>query len=353
MYAFDEVTADADNFRLTVLNGQPYRPLYVKLKLVWDCNLKCGMCNHWRRRERLALSDEQLHQLVLDLAEWGCRKIHITGGEPTLYPQLPTLINHMSNHNIRVNMTTNATLIDRDNSRALASAGLRAVNVSIDSPNRKIHDQIRGLNGAWKKTYKGTRYLRKRLKKGKLRINTVVGQLNYASLVDLPDLALDLGADGLNLIPLDEHTPDLHRLSKRQIRHYNQEIAPIIAQKALAHGLIKHENDAYPFGRTPDEIRRSKAGHYAQGYYNDNPCFAPWTHALIDHLGRVSLCCMLRGQPILGDLRHQTFTEIWTGAHYANLRRTTDLPLFNACRQCDDFLTENQQFNQILNNHHE
>ena len=66
MYAFDDVKADSNNFRHAIYNGLAYRPLYVKLKLVWDCNLKCGMCNHWRRRERLALTDEQLHQLVVE-----------------------------------------------------------------------------------------------------------------------------------------------------------------------------------------------------------------------------------------------------------------------------------------------
>ena len=34
---------------------------------------------------------------------------------------------------------------------ALIEAGLRGVNVSIDSPDRKVHDRVRGERGAWKK----------------------------------------------------------------------------------------------------------------------------------------------------------------------------------------------------------
>jgi MoaA/NifB/PqqE/SkfB family radical SAM enzyme len=348
MYALDDVAADAANFRTAVLNGQPYKPLYVKLKLVWSCNLRCGMCNHWRSKRDMPLDLPRFKAVVDELAGLGCRKIHISGGEPMLYPDLEELMAHMTGHGLKVTMTTNGTLITRDRSRAMAEAGLHSVNISIDSPDRRLHDRIRGRRGAWKRTVKGFRYLRRRMKKGIMRINTVVGRLNYASLVDLPDLAVELGADVINLIPLDEHTGELHRLKKRQIKDYNEHIAPVIAEKSLASGLIQTVEQAYPFGTTSQQIELSKKGYYARGYYERRPCFAPWTHALIDHLGRVSLCCMLREGPILGDLRQQSFTEIWTGANYTALRTGPLLPLFPTCRRCDDFLDENRRFAEIV-----
>jgi len=45
---------------------------------------------------------------------------------------------------------------------------------------------------------------------------------------------------------------------------------------------------------------------YARDYNNNHPCFAPWTHALIDRVGRVSVCCMMLNKPIIGDLRQQS-----------------------------------------------
>ena len=81
-----------------------------------------------------------------------------------------------------------------------------------------------------------------------IRINTVVGRLNYQSLIELPDLVANLGATSLNLIPLDENTDDLKALSKRQIADYNQRIAPVVAEKSLALGLIERSEQAYPFG---------------------------------------------------------------------------------------------------------
>ncbi|MCA9975605.1 MAG: radical SAM protein, partial [Anaerolineales bacterium] len=84
MYAIDEVARDAPAFRQAVQTANPYKPLYVKIKLIWTCNLRCGMCNHWRSKRDVPLGLAQWQAIVDELVLWGCRKIHITGGEPTL-----------------------------------------------------------------------------------------------------------------------------------------------------------------------------------------------------------------------------------------------------------------------------
>ena len=350
MYPLEEIAADLDNFRQAVDQGLAYRPLYVKFKLIWRCNLRCGMCNHWREDRDEPLTLAELRPVVDDLAALGCRKVHITGGEPTLHPELPELIAYMSARDIRVNITTNGTLLTKNRARALAEAGLRGASISLDSPEARLHDKVRGVKGAWKKTVKGARRLARYLDKhkGKIRINTVVGRANYASLGALPDLARELGAATLNLIPLDDHTGERLRLNKQQIMDYNERIAPEIAAKGLAFGLLAHEDEAYPFGRSKERIALSKAGEYALGYYEENPCFAPFTHALINHDGQVSICCMLRDRPVLGNLRQQSFRDIWHGEAYGAIRQLGQRPLFAACRQCDDFLGQNQQMVEML-----
>lgn len=348
MYALDEITTDAANFRSAVLDARPYKPVYVKFKLVWTCNLRCAMCNHWRERRAAPLRIDRLRAVVDELAALGCRKIHITGGEPTLHPDLVEFIAHSAGHGLRVTMTSNGTLIDKDRAKQLAAAGLHGVNISIDSPDRHLHDRIRGVKGSWKATVAGAGYLAHYLKTGKVRINTVVGRKNYESMIDLPAFAAGLGAGSINMIPMDIHTDDVRPLSARQIRHFNSDIAPVIAEQALAAGLIKNEREAYPFGLGEPEIAHSRIAQYAQGYYDHHRCYAPWTHALIDHVGQVKVCCMLRERPVLGDLREQTFTEIWHGERFAELRARRDLPLFPACRTCDMFLGKNRRLDGLV-----
>ncbi|WP_445176335.1 hypothetical protein [Microcoleus sp.] len=70
-------------------------------------------------------------------------------------------------------------------------------------------------------------------------------------------------------------TDQQEMLSAAQIIDYNQRVAPIFAEKAMAKNLIRQVKEAYPFGSTPSEIMQSLEGLYARDYYNNHPCFAP------------------------------------------------------------------------------
>lgn len=350
MYALNEISVDHNAFRLAVDQRRAYRPLYVKIKLMYGCNLKCEMCNHWRVTREPPLSIERLREIISELATLGCSKIHFSGGEPLLRPHVPDLTEHATALGIRVNMTTNGTLVDKQLAKRLVRSGLRNVSVSLDSPNRKIHDRVRGEVGAWKKTTRAIEHFHRFAHKGKLaiQINTVVSRSNYASLLELPDLAHALGADCINLIPVDDHCGEHLSLRKRDIAAYNTHIAPQLAERALALGLIEHEAQVYPFGRTRDQISRARHGQYALGWYDRHPCFAPWTHSLIDFNGLVYVCCMTREQiQPLGDLKHSSFTNIWTGPAYDAIRTQMHPPQLSPCRRCDDFLDHNRKLLEI------
>lgn len=350
MYALDQITADVEAFRGAVDTRHAYKPLYVKIKLNYGCNLKCEMCKHWRETREAPLAIARFRAALDELAALGCRKIHFSGGEPLLRPQVPDLTAHASGLGLRVNMTTNGTLVTKALAKRLVEAGLRGVNVSLDSPERRVHDHVRGEAGAWKRTTRAIEYFRRYAHKGKLdiRLNTVVSRSNFAGLAALPELAQRLGADGLNLIPVDDHCGEHLALRRRDLAQYNAEVAPRLAERALALGLMHDEAQAYPFGRTEEDLKRARRGHYALSWYDRHPCFAPWTHSLIDFNGHVFVCCMTRDQiPPLGDLKRNSFTEIWEGAGYATIRRMMHPPALPMCQRCDDFLGENRRLLQI------
>jgi radical SAM protein with 4Fe4S-binding SPASM domain len=132
-------------------------------------------------------------------------------------------------------------------------------------------------------------------------------------------------------------------MRKKDIALFNAEIAPRIAERALALGLMVSDEDAFPFGRSESEVRLGRAGRYALGYYDNRPCYAPWTHSLIDFNGNVYVCCMTRERiPALGNVRDQSFKEIWEGAAYRGIRLKMHPPALAACRRCDDFIDENK-----------
>jgi len=341
----ETITSDAAQFRRAVANGEAYRPLFVKIKLSFTCNLRCSICNHWRAEREAPLAMERFMEIVTELAGMGCQKIHLTGGEPLLRPQVPELVAHATGLGIRVTMTSNGTLVDKSLAKSLVRAGLKGVNLSIDSPERKIHDRIRGVDGAWKKTVHAVEYFRKYQKKGKptIRINTVVSDQNYQTLTALPEFAHQRGADQINLIAVDGFAGIGLTLSSSRIQAFNSQVAPQIAGRALALGLIGDEQAAYPFGRSPAEVKYAKKGLYAFGWYEKNPCYVPWFHSLIDYNGLVYLCCMTREQtPPLGDLKKSSFAEIWEGTAYQAVRHGAQPPARPLCSRCDNFLLENR-----------
>ncbi len=346
MYNLETLASEKDELQKAVLNARAYKPLYVKIKINYGCNLKCQMCKHWRETRETPISMQRFKETITDLAELGCKKIHFSGGEPMLRPQLPELVAHATSLGMRVTLTTNGTLIDKEKAKALIEAGLRGVNVSIDSPIKKIHEKVRGVDGSFKLTTKAVELFHKYAHKGKLtvRINTVVSRENYFSLATLPELAHQLGADGINLIPVDDHCGEHLSMRKKDIALFNEEIAPYIEKRAQELGVNIADEDAFPFGRDENEIRLGRAGRYAFGYYSKHPCFAPWTHSLIDFNGLVYVCCMTREQiPPLGDIRKQSFKEIWEGAAYQAVRLKMHPPSLKPCQRCDDFIVENKK----------
>lgn len=346
MYNSDEIQANKDAMREAVLNARPFKPLYVKMKVFYGCNLKCEMCNHWRATREIPVSMARFEAIIRELGELGTKKIHISGGEPMLRPQIPDLVEFASSLGIKVTMTTNGTLVDKAKAKRLVEGGLRGVNISIDSPLRKMHEKIRGVEGSFKATTKAVAIFQRYKHKGKLsiRINTVVSRTNYLSLETLPDLAYELGADGINLIPVDDHCGEILSMRKKDIALFNEAIAPKIAERAMTLGLIVSDEEAFPFGRTEAEVRLGRAGRYAFGYYDKNPCYAPWTHSLIDFNGNVYVCCMTRERiPPIGNIKNQSFHEIWESAAYQRIRLKMHPPALSACRRRDDFIGENQK----------
>lgn len=346
MYNLKQIATEEQEMRRAVLNARAYKPLYVKIKVNYGCNLKCEMCKHWRETREPPISIDRFKEIITELAELGCQKIHISGGEPMLRPRLPELVGYATGLGIRVTLTTNGTLIDKVKAKQLVEAGLRGVNVSIDSPLRKMHEKIRGVEGSYKLTTRAVTLFRRYAYKGKIgvRINTVVGRSNYETLSTLADLAHELGADGINLIPVDDHCGEHLSMRKKDIALFNSQIAPIIEQRARDLGVDIADEDAYPFGRDDSEVRLGRAGRYAFGYYKKFPCYAPWTHSLIDFNGLIYVCCMTREQiQPLGDLRKQSFKEVWQGEAYRHIRLNMHPPALKPCQRCDDFIEQNKK----------
>jgi cyclic pyranopterin phosphate synthase len=123
----------------TPVTDQFDRPLgSLRISVTDRCNMRCRYCmpetNYvWLPRASI-LSFEELSRLVGVFAPLGVDKIRLTGGEPLLRHDLPDLIRMIATHSgiTDLALTTNGILL-AEHAAALRAAGLRRVNVSLDT----------------------------------------------------------------------------------------------------------------------------------------------------------------------------------------------------------------------------
>jgi cyclic pyranopterin phosphate synthase len=127
------------------------RVRYLRVSLTDRCNMRCTYCmppegiEHVERRDVLSL--EEVVRMVAGFAAWGVERVRLTGGEPTLRRNLVWLVEQLAQielanpearpgprgrGTLEVVLTTNGELL-ASLAGPLASAGLSAVTVSIDS----------------------------------------------------------------------------------------------------------------------------------------------------------------------------------------------------------------------------
>ncbi|HEV8308480.1 MAG TPA: GTP 3',8-cyclase MoaA [Methylomirabilota bacterium] len=177
--------------------GRPLRNLRVS---VTDrCNLRCQYCMPeeeyaWLPRKDL-LTFEEIRELVGIFTELGVDKVRLTGGEPLLRRDLPTLVRMLADTpRIRdLAITTNGVLL-ADQAGALCDAGLHRVTVSLDSlrperfkalTRRDTHDRVLGgIEAVRRVGFRGTKL-----------DSVIIRGVNEDELVDLVEYAKRVGAE--------------------------------------------------------------------------------------------------------------------------------------------------------------
>ena len=322
----------------------------AKVKITSRCNLRCVMCKYWQTRREEALSSERWREVFAEMAGLGCRKIHFSGGEVFLRPDFLDLVEAAIGLGMRANFTTNGTLVDKEQARRVADLGVHGVSVSLDGPKPAVHDRIRGRDGAFRRSVRTIRWLKRFSDRLRVRVNFVVMRQNFRKLPQMVRLAGELGADDLVPMPVDEKGSRKNRLSAGQIREYNREIAPEVAELRRRYGFSVHPLQIYPFGVTEEEISFSERGLYARGSFERRACLVPWFHLFVAWNGEVFLCCMTNGRmDPLGHVGRQGVREVFQGEGYQRIREQFRRGRhLDSCHRCDLFLRENALLHSAL-----
>ena len=305
-------------------------PVLSEVALTWRCNVKCLFC--YAACKCISETDEEsgLEELstddvksVLDIIRHKAEvpSVSFTGGEPLLRPDLVELTAYASGPlNMRVNLITNGTLIDEKAAAALKAAGLASAQVSIESPDPDVHDQIVGVKNAFQSSVAGL----KALKKAGVSVHphATLCRMNFHNLQEMPQFAKSLGVD---------------RFSLNMIIPTGRGIAQELAVK---------------YYEIEDIVLNIQSEAESQGirfmWYSPTPLclFNPVSHDLgnkgcsacegllsVDPFGRILPCSSWK-EP-LGNLLQEGFQSLWFGNRGKSLREKR--AAHPECRDCEHF----------------
>ena len=173
---------------------------YLRISLIDKCNFRCQYCMPEEAKLSYVLNQELLtNQEILALVQdvfipLGFTKFRLTGGEPLLRPGLVDLVKDIAQLPAceDLALTTNGFLL-ADLAQPLYDAGLKRINISLDSLDPQIFDRIIGNRGKsrWQQTWEGI-LAAHQIGFDPLKLNVVViPGLNDQEVLDLAALSID------------------------------------------------------------------------------------------------------------------------------------------------------------------
>ncbi len=177
---------------------RPSAPYRMDLAVTYRCNNDCAHCYNARERNFPELTTEQWFKIIDRLWELGVPHIVFTGGEATLRNDLPELIRHAEANGQITGLNTNARrLSDEKYVQKLVDAGLDHVQITVESCDEKIHDEMMRSNGAFKQTLAG---LKNALQSDLyVMTNTTMLRTNAHTIPDTLDFLADIGVPTIGL----------------------------------------------------------------------------------------------------------------------------------------------------------
>ena len=313
--------------------------------IVWNFTNMCNMrCKHCYQRASRPLPDEltlsEKLKLVEELDKAGVAAVALSGGEPTIHPDFLTAVKAISSRGMYAAVATNGWMFaNMDFLKKAKEAGLRYVEVSIDSAYPYKHDEFRGVKGSWERAVKALENA------VKLGINNAMAvtltKYNIDEVDEILDLAESIGVKrvvffnfvpvgrGRNIVSMDIDPIEREKFLRkiyREMKRRGMEIEATAPQYGRVVLQMSSEEEVAPthYYVGNDPIVKSLA-EFVGG------CGAGRIYAGIQPNGDVIPCVFL---PLkVGSIRDKDFREIWETSEILYMLRKREL-LKGFCNKC-------------------
>ncbi|HOF17507.1 MAG TPA: radical SAM protein [Phycisphaerae bacterium] len=302
-------------------------PLFAVWNFTNRCNLACRHC--YQDSEHGPLADElTLDEKLSVIDQMGAAHMPMlafSGGEPTISPDLLPCVRRAAGFGMHVTVATNGTTMTGKLAAQLAEAGVRYVEISLDSTDPARHDAFRGVRGMWERSVAGARIVA-RTPGLRLGIAMCVHQGNFHEVRGMIRFAEeDLGAGcfaHFNFIPVGR---GLKMVSGDITPQQREELLAILNEKMQAGGMgvistapqlgrVCLAGAAVGDGRVSCSHAGSGSGVKARVVAKYlGGCGAGRTYICLEPNGDVTPCVYLPHR-VMGNVRSKPLMEIFRGS---------------------------------------
>ena len=324
----------------TSLASEP--PVCLYLETTHRCNLLCTTCPRtYEELEPPADMSWELFKSIVDQVPTLVRAVLHGVGEPMLVRNLPRMVRYLKDRGVYVLFNTNGTVLNERNGRALISAGLDELRVSLDASNAESFRQIRGKNyfNRILRNVRAFRELQERDGHTKPQVSVWLTGLKE-TIGELPEfvrVAADIGVKEVylqRLVYFDKDQIGMARPDQALFDRLTREQADYLRQAeelARSLGIVFSASGA----ASEPELSLTKAGD------DWKLCRRPWSLMYFTANGRALPCCIAPFSQhgyenyTLGDATQESLRAIWNGPAYSAFRQAllSDKPPA-ACASC-------------------
>lgn len=275
-------------------------PVHYVLELTPACSNRCPGCSNVYAEARRKGRMGQVWHEPLDTAGWQriieiigpeAVQIKLSGGEPTLYPEFPTILASATSYDAAVTLFTNGRWRQPQQIITLLRhrPGLAGLLVSLHGAHAESHEAFTRVSGSFDETVANIRLA---AEAGlAVATSTVITRHNWQEIETIVELARELGADHATFSrylgpPLPELEPELDQL-----------LAAVKRAEAL-----KHAGKPVKFGTCVPQCF---------AYNSSTGCLAGVAYAAIDPWGRLRPCA--HSPTIAGSLLEYPLIDVWHG----------------------------------------
>jgi heme d1 biosynthesis radical SAM protein NirJ len=311
--------------------------------LVRRCNLTCKHCYSISADKDFPgeLTTEEIFRVMADLKAARVPVLILSGGEPLLRPDIFAIGRQAKELGFYVGLSSNGTLVDEANVRAIAETGFDYVGISLDGI-QATHDRFRRKDGAYEAALNGVRLCK--AAGAKVGIRFTLAQENAHDFPALLDLMEEEGIDKFYLSHLNyagrgnkNRAGDAHFITTRAAMDLIFERAWAHVRAGWASEFVTGNNDA-DGAYLLDWVRRhfpDRAGHIRAKLAQWGGNASGVNVANIDNLGVVHPDTMWWNYP-LGNVRERAFGAIWADTSdplMAGLKQARR-PVTGRCAEC-------------------